>query len=1095
MAFWRPPTPPARILWVKPANLTGIKILFEQGGSTAGMACRLNGSNLSAAYRVIGTQYTTGTLSFPNDGAWHHIAVVFNNGTLTCYLDGVASTPATSANTSITANSNNDAIGARNGTDAFGSGSNNFYSGKMDDMRLIYSALAAAKITDLARNDGDRNDLTQGIYTVTVVTATGCSASQNININPCTEICDDGIDNDGDGLTDCADTDCQPVASAGSGTSICAGSSATLTAVAIGGAAPYTFNWSNGLGSGASKTVSPIATTAYTITVTAASGCTSSTSVTVTVTPCGENCTDGIDNDGDGFTDCADPDCAVSSAPVLVNDAYTTCPGVAVQGIVTMNDGNLQSPVITVQTPPTKGTVVLNNFGAFTYTPSGNSCGSDQFTYRVCNASGCCATAVTTIAIGDNTPPTLLNVPADLTISCDDEVPLPPLVTGQDYCPFITINFDETTDQAATGTCGNFTITRTWTTSDVCGNTASDSQVISVEDNTKPELFRLYTLANGKKMAAGVAERTSHLWKYVKFPVPFAAAPLVFAQVASNEDTTAVAVQVRYVTNAGFQVRLAEEEIADRQHLGERISWMAIEAGSLGGSTQLQAGLLNAVNHNVQTLNFPAVFAAKPAFFAFPQTTNEADPASIRTSAGNETGISLWLQEEQSGDAETNHLNEKTAWLALDSNGNLYDTDGSFIGENGSVVVNHEWVTVNLSHLYTKPVVILGSLPSGEANAATIRVRNVTANSFEVRVQEWGYLDGNRIPEKLDYFVVEGSIPNSNEFFCGESKDLLHPGINLFLHDNCDGQVLLDYEVSEFFLPNGRLTIRTWISGDACSNTFELQRSDTCSMAAVRLKAALNGAYIGVYNGENLMRDDLRTKQFIPMKEPYSSLSGFVHKGLGGGEEASNSMFSQTGAGAVVDWVFVECRAANDDSKVLSTTSALLRRDGTVTTTTGGEVIYFWDLPAGDYYVSVRHRNHIGLMTDFLWELDSENPPLINLVSPDTPVRGGRPSGRVLSDRRTMWSGDFNGDAKVIYQGPYNDVFFLFSKVLSEPDNPEFLANFIAQGYYRPDFNLDGKSIYQGPGNDRSMLLINSILAHVSNQSLLANFIVLERLP
>ncbi len=62
--------------------------------------------------------------------------------------------------------------------------------------------------------------------------------------------------------------------------SICAGGSATLTA--SGG---NTYNWDNGLGSGASKTVSPNTNTTYTVTVTDANNCTATASREVTVNP------------------------------------------------------------------------------------------------------------------------------------------------------------------------------------------------------------------------------------------------------------------------------------------------------------------------------------------------------------------------------------------------------------------------------------------------------------------------------------------------------------------------------------------------------------------------------------------------------------------------------------------------------------------------------------------------------------------------------------------------------------------------------------------------------------------------------------------
>ncbi len=94
----------------------------------------------------------------------------------------------------------------------------------------------------------------QTTYTVTGTTA-GCSATDQITVN----------------------VDPVPVVSAGSNVAICAGQSTTLTAI---GASSY--SWDNGLGTGASHTVSPSNTTTYT--VTGSNGACSSTSqVTVTV--------------------------------------------------------------------------------------------------------------------------------------------------------------------------------------------------------------------------------------------------------------------------------------------------------------------------------------------------------------------------------------------------------------------------------------------------------------------------------------------------------------------------------------------------------------------------------------------------------------------------------------------------------------------------------------------------------------------------------------------------------------------------------------------------------------------------------------------
>ena len=77
--------------------------------------------------------------------------------------------------------------------------------------------------------------------------------------------------------------------SAGSDVSICAGTSATLTASPIGGTAPFTYVWSNGESS-ISISVSPLTTTNYTVTVTNTNGCTSTDQVKVTVYDCSGVC-------------------------------------------------------------------------------------------------------------------------------------------------------------------------------------------------------------------------------------------------------------------------------------------------------------------------------------------------------------------------------------------------------------------------------------------------------------------------------------------------------------------------------------------------------------------------------------------------------------------------------------------------------------------------------------------------------------------------------------------------------------------------------------------------------------------------------------
>jgi len=90
------------------------------------------------------------------------------------------------------------------------------------------------------------------------------------------------------------------------------------------------------------------------------------------------------------------------------------------------------------------------------------------------------------ITIQDNDAPLITNVPANITISCDDldtDFGTPDIL---DVCDEeASLELEELEEFVCPGT---FTITRTWTAVDDCGNSSSASQIVSVIDNIAPEL-------------------------------------------------------------------------------------------------------------------------------------------------------------------------------------------------------------------------------------------------------------------------------------------------------------------------------------------------------------------------------------------------------------------------------------------------------------------------------------------------------------------------------------------------------------------------------------------------------------------------------
>ena len=75
--------------------------------------------------------------------------------------------------------------------------------------------------------------------------------------------------------------------------------------------------------------------------------------------------------------------------------------------------------------------------------------------------------------------------------------------------------------------------------------------------------------------------------------------------------------------------------------------------------------------------------------------------------------------------------------------------------EVGEIEADEQWKTVSFTRSFNRPVVIANVVSYGGLDPAVTRIRNVTQNGFDVRVQEWDYLDGYHATEQINYIVIE----------------------------------------------------------------------------------------------------------------------------------------------------------------------------------------------------------------------------------------------------------------------------------------------------------------------------------------------------
>ncbi|MDQ5767017.1 cadherin domain-containing protein [Thiothrix subterranea] len=286
------------------------------------------------------------------------------------------------------------------------------------------------------------------------------------------------------------------------------------------------------------------------------------------------------------------------------------------------------------------------------------------------------------------------------------------------------------------------------------------------------------------------------------------------------------------------------------------------------------------------------------------------------------------------------------------------------------------------------------------------------------------------------------------------------------------------------------------------SITAKVTNIDDVPFVNVSLRAWLQGAYKST---DKMMRGDLHRLGLMPQLQPYGELktafgyatssdmvSPFDYKGT---ETASAAVLAATGGDAPVDWVLVELRNVFDPGKRVAVAAGLLQRDGDIVdAATGSKVLPITNADDGLYYIAIRHRNHLAVMTKEPVSVSRGIPAAVDFTALTTKVYDSVGARLESSGVALMWAGDANNSNTIIANGPGSDNSVLLGAILVAPENTNVNAAFRLPGYYSTDFNLDGTTLYTGPNNDINLMLGN-ILMHPGNASFSGNYIIRGEAP
>ena len=451
-----------------------------------------------------------------------------------------------------------------------------------------------------------------------------------------------------------------------------------------------------------------------------------------------------------------------NGAPDAVDDSATVDEDNAVAISVLDNDSDPEDDPLTVTsfTQPGNGTVTNSN-NVLTYTPDADFNGSNSFTYTISDGNGNSDTATVSITVNsvndgpdavddsasvDEGESVAINVLNNDTDPEDDSLNVTGFTQGADGT--VTIANNVLTYAANAGFNG--TDSFTYTISD--GNGGTDTATVSVtvdevndppsavndtatvdEDNsiaifvldndTDPEDDPL-TVTSFAQPSNGTVTNNNNVLTYTP-DADFNGSDSFTYTIGDgngNSDSATVSITVNSVNDNPVAVddsATTDEDVVVTIDVLDNDTDADDDNLTVSGVTQPANG--SVTNNNDGTVTYaPAAGFFGADSFTYTVTDGIAsDTATVNVSV-NEVG------------------------------------DGTEIGVSGIATnVTHNWQTVNLPVSFTNPVVVAGGSTRDGGHQGTVRVRNVTSDSFQIRFQEWDYRDGWHTTEDIGYLVVE----------------------------------------------------------------------------------------------------------------------------------------------------------------------------------------------------------------------------------------------------------------------------------------------------------------------------------------------------
>lgn len=237
--------------------------------------------------------------------------------------------------------------------------------------------------------------------------------------------------------------------------------------------------------------------------------------------------------------------------------------------------------------------------------------------------------------------------------------------------------------------------------------------------------------------------------------------PVVIAPALSHYGTNPASPRVRNVAAESFELTVEEWAYLDGRHLNETIGSFVTDAGEYSPTDgpAFEVGRVK-TDHRWASVSFSSSFSETPIVFTNAQTVNDRRPIVTRNRNVDESGMEVRLQEEEDGGP---HQREEIGYLAVTAGTGTIDEMAVEAGTASKV--NQGWQRISFSDSYREPVFLADVQTHRGSNSVSVRYRNLSGSSVDVKLQEERSADGERrhIGERVGYLVFEGASDTLEE--------------------------------------------------------------------------------------------------------------------------------------------------------------------------------------------------------------------------------------------------------------------------------------------------------------------------------------------